>query len=223
MSTFNMLPLTSVWLGADCSIPAGKLGYYMPWGIFGSILTAVSSGLLATLSLDTSIPKWAAYLVLSGLGRGAAFQVVSHLTLCLSSAPANVNTRQPMVAVQNSVSPTEMATAMAILTCSQTFGGAVSLSVAQAIFTQGLRTNIPKYAPTVNVEAVIEAGATRFRLIIPSSELPAVLAAYCKSVIWVFYFAASLAVLQFVFSWGVGWKSVKTSKEDKGEETIGDI
>lgn len=121
-----------------------------------------------------------------------------------------------MVAVQNSVTPTEMATAMAILTCSQTFGGAVALSIAQAIFTQGLRTNIPKYAPTVNVEAVIEAGATGFWLIVPSSELRAVLAAYCKSINWAIYLVVSLSVLQFAFSWGVGWKLVKIKKEDKG-------
>ena len=128
-----------------------------------------------------------------------------------------------MLAVQNSVSSAEMPAAMAILTCSQTFGGAVALSIAQAIFTLGLRTNIPKYAPTVNLEAVIEAGATGFQLIIPSSELPAVLIAYCKSINWAYYFVASLSVLQFAFSWGVGWKSVKTKKVDRGGTTMNKV
>lgn len=122
-----------------------------------------------------------------------------------------------MLAAQNSISTSQMPAAMAILTCSQTFGGAEALSIAQAIFTLGLRTNIPKYAPAVNLEAIIEAGATGFQSIVPPSELPAVLIAYCKSINWAYYFIASLSFLQFAFSWGVRWKSVKTKKVDGGE------
>ncbi|KAL7803916.1 major facilitator superfamily transporter [Trichoderma afarasin] len=176
-------------------IMTSKLGYYLPWGVLGGILTSVSSGLLATLSTDTSTARWAAYLVLNGLGRGAAFQV-------------------PMVAVQNSVSPADMSAAMAILTCSQTFGGAVALAVAQAIFTQGLRSNIPKYAPGVSAQVIIEAGATGFQHLIPPSELPGVLVAYVTSIDWTNYFVAGLSVLQFVFALGVGWKSVKGKQID---------
>lgn len=130
--------------------------------------------------------------------------------------PTDADSRQPMVAIQNSVSRADLAAAMAILTCSQTFAGAVSASVSQVIFAQGLRTNIPRYAPTVDVDSVVKTGATGFQSVVPPSDLPAVVAAYCKSINWVFYFVAGLSVLQFAFSWGVGWKSVRSKKEDMG-------
>ena len=121
-----------------------------------------------------------------------------------------------MLTVQNSVSPSEMPAAMAILTSSQTFGGAVALSIAQAIFTLGLRTNIPKYAPAVNLEAIIEAGATGFQSIVPPSEL----IAYCKSINRAYYFVASPSVVQFAFSWVSGGNRSRLRKRTEVKLSI---
>jgi hypothetical protein len=120
-----------------------------------------------------------------------------------------------MIAVQNAVLPDEMSTAMAILTFSQTIGAAIFLAVAEVIFSHGLRNTIPQYAPTVDPERVIAAGATGFRGIVPEASLPGVLAAYSKSIGQIFYLIAALSVVQFFFAWGMGWKNVGKPKEDK--------
>lgn len=67
--SFPFTPLTS--------FIASKLGYYLPWGVFGAILNALGNGLLSTLSPTTSVPSWAGYESLVGFGRGAISQVVS--------------------------------------------------------------------------------------------------------------------------------------------------
>lgn len=56
--------------------PAGRLGYYLPWAIFGSIMTSIGTGLLSMLSPTTSTRDWAGFQAIVGLGRGAATQVV---------------------------------------------------------------------------------------------------------------------------------------------------
>jgi hypothetical protein len=74
-----------------------------------------------------------------------------------------------MIAVQNVVSSAEMSTAMAIMTFCHTFGGSSFLAIAPAIFSQSLQSNLPFYAPDVDAEAVIAAGATGFHRIVPTS------------------------------------------------------
>lgn len=55
----------------------GKLGYYLPWGVFCGILTAIGSGLISTFTPNTATGKWIGYQILIGAGRGAGFQTVT--------------------------------------------------------------------------------------------------------------------------------------------------
>ncbi|KGO36215.1 Major facilitator superfamily domain, general substrate transporter [Penicillium expansum] len=175
-----------------------RLGYYLPWGVLGAILNSVGNGLLSTLLPTTSVPNWAGYESLVGFGRGAISQV-------------------PMIAIQNAVTGDDVSTAMAMMTCAQTFGGAIFLVVGEVIFAQTLKKKIPEYAPSVNAEAVIAAGATGFRQVVSAQNLPGVLVAYAKSIDQVFYLNVALSCAQFVFVWGVGWRSVKKGKEEEKE------
>jgi hypothetical protein len=76
---------------------------------------------------------------------------------------------------------------MAILTFSQTFGGSVFLAVASVIFSEGLKSQIPRYAPGVNPQQVIAAGATGFRDIVRGEDLKGVLRGCARAINWVFY------------------------------------
>ncbi|OGM51075.1 MFS multidrug transporter [Aspergillus bombycis] len=198
VSGVNLLPniLCQLVMAVVSGLLTGKLGYYLPWGVLGAMLNAIGSGLLSTLTPDTSVPDWAGYQSLVGFGRGAATQV-------------------PMIATQNAVVADEVSTAMAIMACSQTLGGAVFLAVGQVIFAQTLRVKLPEYAPAVDPETVIAAGATGFRDVVSVRELPGVLKAYGKSVDQVFYLGVGLSVAQFIFAWGVGFKNVKKDKRGK--------
>lgn len=58
-----------------------KFGYYLPWVLGGSALTAVSYGLLSTLYTGTSRAHWVGFEFLFGAGCGAAFSGVSILII----------------------------------------------------------------------------------------------------------------------------------------------
>ncbi|GAT22703.1 MFS multidrug transporter [Aspergillus luchuensis] len=203
MSGVDLLPniLCQLVMAVLSGILTGRLGYYLPWAIFGSIMTSIGTGLLSMLSPTTSTRDWAGFQAIVGLGRGAATQV-------------------PMVAIQNAVTPAQISPAMAILTFSQTFGGSIFLAVAEVLLTAGLRKKIPEYAPSVNPETVISAGATGFRDVVPAKDLLSVLVAYSKAIDEVFYLCAALCVVQFFFVWGMGWKNVKQGKQEQEKKNL---
>ena len=119
---------------------------------------------------------------------------------------------QPIIAVQNSVPPQQLPIAMALITFSQSFGAALFLSFAETIFGNSFATLIPQYAPSVNSQSVIDAGATAFRDVVSASDLAGVLTAYAISIDRVFYMAAALGAGCFAFAWGMGWQDMRKKK-----------
>jgi len=106
---------------------------------------------------------------------------------------------------------------MALIIFAQTFGGALFLSIAETIFSHGFLAGLRKYAPAVNAQAVVAAGATGFRQIIDSADLAGVLHAYAYAIDRVFYLSVGVAVGAFICAWGIGWRKIK--KEQKKSET----
>ncbi|KAL9063634.1 MAG: hypothetical protein Q9157_008152 [Trypethelium eluteriae] len=172
----------------------GRLGYYLPFTIMMAIMVAVANGVLSTLSPGTSTGKWIGYQIILGVGRGLGLQM-------------------PIVAVQNTLPPNQIAVAMALVVFSQSFCGALFLSLCEVIFTNSLKTLIPEYAPSVDPQTIISAGATGFRANVGAADLPNLLVAYAKSVDRVFYLTAGAAVGCFVFGWGMGWKDIRKKKD----------
>lgn len=119
---------------------------------------------------------------------------------------------KPILAVQNTVPPQQMPLAMALTIFSQSLGASVLLSIAEVIFSNSFRTLLTKDAPSVDGTRVVEAGATAFRKFVSGSDLAGVLLAYADSIDRVFYMAAAMAAGCFVFSFGMGWKSLKRSR-----------
>jgi hypothetical protein len=95
-------------------------------------------------------------------------------------------------------------------------GGAVFVSVGNTILqnqlinggTAGLLTQI-------DVPEVINAGATRFREIVPEELLPAFLVLYNAALQKVFYLAIGSAGLALLSSLPMEWNSVKDDKTEK--------
>ncbi|KAI0104436.1 putative MFS multidrug transporter [Daldinia grandis] len=172
----------------------GRVGYYLPFALIAAVMVTIANGILSTLSPTTSTGKWIGYQIIHGVGRGLGMQM-------------------PILAVQNTLPPAQISVAMALLMFSQNFGGALFLSFAETIFSNSLKTLIPEYAPSVDPEAIINAGATGFRTVISPTEIANVLVAYSKSVDRVFYMTAGMSVLCFVFSWGIGWKDIRKKNE----------
>jgi hypothetical protein len=170
-----------------------RLGYYLPWAVFGSVLMASSCGLLSIMSPSTSTAEWAGLQVLLGAGRGGMLLA-------------------PITAVQNAVPPMQIALAISLVMFSQTFGGTMFLAASNTILSNSLKTQIPKYAPSVDVQTVISAGATGVRNVVSATDLEGVLRAYAKSIDGVFYLVAGSSIACFVFSLGIGWKDIRVKK-----------
>ena len=102
---------------------------------------------------------------------------------------------------------------MAILMFSQSFFGATFLSFADTIFTNSLKTIIPKYAPSIDPQSVINAGATGFRSNLKGTELANVLVAYAKSIDRVFYLSVGAAMGCFTLSWAIGWADIRKKRQ----------
>ena len=102
---------------------------------------------------------------------------------------------------------------MALLMFSQSFSASLFLSFDETIFNNSFKTLLPKYAPSVDPQSVINAGASGIRAIVTETELAGVLIAYAKAVDRVFYMPAGIGVGCFVFAWFMGWTNLKKKKE----------
>ncbi|KAE8445747.1 hypothetical protein EG329_012926 [Mollisiaceae sp. DMI_Dod_QoI] len=189
LSGVYLLPsiLSMMIMAILSGVLVGKLGYYLPWIVVSGAIQCIGVGLMSTFKVDTSSAKWIGYQVIGGFGRGLGLQMA-----CLK--------------------PTSIPVGMSVLVFSQTFGGAIFLAVSQLIFSHGLISGLQEYAPNVNPEIVINAGATAVRGVVSAANLPGVLQAYMVGIDRVFYLATGAAGAAFLFSWGMGWKSIKKDK-----------
>lgn len=105
-----------------------------------------------------------------------------------------------------------MPTGNAIAIFFNSLGGAVSISIAQNIFTNGLKANLPKYAPSVSAETVIKAGATYLRKVVSAEDLPGVLRAYMAALTQAYIMAIAVGAIATIFACFVEWKNVKGKK-----------
>jgi hypothetical protein len=140
---------------------------------------SIGSGLLTTFKVDSSKGLWIGAQILVGSGRGCGFQM-------------------PLLAIQSSFLPHEATIGTSLVIFFQYFGGAIFSSVGETILINGLRDSLPKYAPGVNFQRIVDVGAAGVRSEVPARELPAVLLAYNQALSYVFVsiFYMSLELLK---------------------------
>lgn len=90
---------------------------------------------------------------------------------------------------------------------------AIWLTIANTIFNNSLRTLIPEYAPSINPQVVIDAGATGIRDAVSDGPvLYQVLSAYSEAIDNTFYISAASLAVSLFFVWGTGWKDIRKKK-----------
>ncbi|KAI0189643.1 MFS multidrug transporter-like protein [Astrocystis sublimbata] len=129
--------VTLICVGAIVS----KWGYYVPYMIAGAVIASVGAGLLTTIDLTTPTVKWAAFLVVTGIGVGMASQL-------------------PYTALQVVLEPEDIAIGNAIAVFSSQLGGAIGLAIGQNLLLTEIFRAVPQYTTTVTPQQVLEAGAT---------------------------------------------------------------
>ncbi|KAG9589828.1 MFS general substrate transporter, partial [Aureobasidium melanogenum] len=167
------------------------VGLTNPFILAGTTLLAVGSGLLSTLSTSSGSQYWIPYQILPGMGAG--------ITLWM-----------PYVAIQTVLEAEDIPVATALLQFFQSFGAALFLALAQAVFTSIFKASI-KSTETVGLDlsAIVHAAPADFRRLVPKEYLPQVLHAYNQGVTSTFYLGAGLAAGACFASFGIQWKSFK--------------
>jgi MFS family permease len=174
------------------------IGYYNIFILPSMVLFAVGAGFITTWGLDTPLRMWFGYQVIAGLGVGVGFQA-------------------GILIVQNMLPLEQVPVATAAVQFFNTLGGAIALAIAQALFNNGLISELEKNAPQINPEIFIRAGAAQIRNILNEMGQPelldTVLGAYMVGLRNTFYISVATASLAFVVSLGLSWKSVKQDKK----------
>ncbi|KAH8423653.1 MDR family MFS transporter [Aspergillus melleus] len=178
-------------------IAVTAIGLYAPFMILGTIITSVGGGLLTLFNPNTSTAAWVGYQVLVGVGIGLGWQ-------------------QPFVAVQTVSSMADVPTATAILSFSQTIGGAVFISVAQTAFTSRLTHELLAKVPDLDPFVVLDSGASDLAGHVPKKYLSVVIWAYSNGLKNTFIVGTVMAALSVIGSTFVEWNSVKGKKIEAG-------
>ncbi|KAL8893390.1 MAG: hypothetical protein Q9192_005311, partial [Flavoplaca navasiana] len=96
----------------------------------------------------------------------------------------------------------------------QTFGGALFISVAQNIFTNGWINNLVADVPSINPALVLQIGATNLKTSVDPAVIGDVLVAYNAAITKTFYVSVALAALSIFGASAMEWQSVKGKKID---------
>ena len=89
----------------------------------------------------------------------------------------------------------------------------MSVSVCQAILSNTLRAHLSTEIPGFDSAELSRSGTTSLSRLVPSNELPLLLAAYNDAIDNVFYCALAVSCVAFVASFFVEWKTVKKQAE----------
>lgn len=168
--------------------------------IFGGAIFTIGAGMIYLLKVSSTASKWIGYQLLSGFGAGAGVQV-------------------PFIAVQVVLSEKDMATGSALAIFFNSLGGAISISIAQNVFSNGLSTKIPKYAPDIPVDVVVNAGATHLREAVNKinpAELAGVIKGYMMALNEAYVISIAVGGIATIAACFVEWKSVKGKKIQAG-------
>ncbi|KAL9620789.1 MAG: hypothetical protein Q9160_004689 [Pyrenula sp. 1 TL-2023] len=166
------------------------IGPYVPFLFAGSAIYVIGSALLYTLKVSSSAGHWIGYQILAGAGSGACIQI-------------------PFIAVQVVLNKKDMPTGNAIAVFFNSLGGAISISIAQNIFSNTLQTQIPQHSHGVDPALIVAAGATHVREVTPPDQLAGVLEAYNIAVTHTLILPIAVGILAFFAAGIFEWKSVK--------------
>ncbi|KAL2430113.1 MFS-type efflux pump MFS1 [Exophiala dermatitidis] len=199
-SGVNMIPymVANAVFSLLAGIFVSKNGRFAPPAILGCAIGTIGSGFLATLDESTPSSRWIGFEFLISAGLGMAIQ-------------------QGFSAVQAVLPLEEVPIGTAAVVASQSLGGAIFVSVGNTLLQDHLlKENNAGSSPGVNIRAVFELGATRFRDIVPPADLPALIKLYNDSLQAVFIAAVPLCGAAFLCSLCMEWRSLKRALPEQG-------
>lgn len=189
--------LTLVIVSIVAGISVTVIGYYAPFMIGSSVLTAIGVGLMYTFQADSNHSAWIGYQAITGIGIGMGMQ-------------------QPLIAVQTILDISQIPIGTSVIIFVQTLGGALFVSIGQNVFSNKLLEGLAKYVPNLDPTIILKTGATSIQQTVDKSDLPGVTLAYNDALTQAFLVAAIMASFTIIGSAAIEWKSVKGKKIDVG-------
>lgn len=200
LSGVHMIPY--VLANAIFSVLAGifvsKNGYFTIPAIVGMVIGTIGAGLISTLNQHSSSSAWIGFEILASAGIGMAIQ-------------------QGFTAVQIVLPLDEVAIGTAAVVAFQSLGGAIFVSVGNTILQNSL---YEAKIPGVDVQAVLDAGASDFRNLVSAEQLPLLLAVYNRALQKVFTAAIPMAGLAVVACCFLEFRNVKDGKRLDEEKAV---
>lgn len=187
------ITISSIAVGGFVTV----VGLYVPFTWIGSAIFTVGAGMIYTLKVDSSTGTWIGFQILAGAGAGACVQI-------------------PFIAVQVVLDKKDMPIGNAIAIFFNSLGGAISISIAQNIFSNALVRELPIHAPGIDPRIVVAAGATHIRQVVPPALLAGVLQAYNNALAQAYILAIATAGLATISSLLFEWKNIKGKKLELG-------
>ncbi|KAK1976953.1 MFS transporter [Colletotrichum cereale] len=163
-------------------------GWYNPFMLTATVLASIGLGLMTTFEIDTGPSKWITYPMIAGVGVGLGSQ-------------------QPMMGVQSTLALSDIPAGTAAVTLFQNLGPAILMSVANAVFANGLTKHLHGTGG-LSGQTIAEMGATNLKAMISKDLLPAVIEAYNKALRETFSVPMAVAVISIVGVVGMKWKKL---------------
>ncbi|KAI1851634.1 hypothetical protein JX266_003096 [Neoarthrinium moseri] len=172
------------------------LGLYTPFMLVGSLLGTAGTALLSTLTTSTPAPRWIGYQILALSGFGIGFN-------------------GPQIAAQTVFQdPSDVPTALTIITTCQDLGGSLGTSIGSAIFTSVVRRQVQSVIPNITAEQIFGAGITGLQAMVKPEQRSSIAEAYAYGVRVIFYGSTAFAAATFILACFIEWKSVKEKPKD---------
>ncbi|KAI4942226.1 hypothetical protein J4E91_010200 [Alternaria rosae] len=189
--------------GIFTAVMTQKIGYYVPALLLSPIIASIASGLLSTLTPDSSASKWIGYQIFyaCGLGFGAqTANLVPQTVLPRSDVPLG----------------------MAMMFFLNQQGGAIFLAVGQNLFSTQLVKQLSGNS-NLDTELIINTGATDLRKVVPANEIDTVVSAYSYSITRTFLLAAALSACTIIGALMVEWRSINEGAGKPAKQASKDV
>lgn len=180
-----------------CSLLGGALvtvvGYYTPFLILSSVTTTIGAGMLSTLKPNSGIGKWLGYQLLLSAGTGLGAQ-------------------NAYLVAQVAVAKDDTIPTITILSFAQVLSGALCLAVTGSVFQGKVASSLNPVLPGMKDGDTSIQGANVPWDQIPAQFQSAVLGAYNRAIIDMFYVGVALSAISLLGSLSLEFKSIRAHK-----------
>ncbi|KAI1214200.1 major facilitator superfamily domain-containing protein [Annulohypoxylon truncatum] len=187
-----------------CSIISGgvtsAIGYYNPGMIIGTALSIAGATLLTTIHMDSSIAKIVGYQLLYGFGVGFGFG-------------------QPSYVVQTILPPSDVPIGVTFITLMQNLSASIFVAVGQSILQGELRSRLQSILPDVNIQSLLNSGASDFASSLPPESRQQALSVYSVCLVSTLYISLALSCTSVVGAIGIRWYSMKKTHGQTIDDT----